>query len=120
MLFDADPESSVVFQQAGSALLCIQFANLGRISLDAPPANIIAEVQGRWAGAVYDRQFNTPDGKPYLFLGRHRVLVKRSTALAGHIAKLAMDNRRIAIADVVADLQEDERGFMPNSLSHLL
>jgi hypothetical protein len=77
-------------------------------------------VQGRWAGTVYDGQFNTPDGKPYLFLGRRRVLVKRSTALAGHIAKLAIDNRRIAIADVVADLREDERGFMPNSLSHLL
>jgi hypothetical protein len=120
MLFDADPESSVGFQQAASALLCIQFADFGRMSFDAPPANITAEVQGRWSGTVYDRKFSTPDGKPYLFLGRHRVLVKRSTALAGHIAKLAMENRRIAIADVAADLQEDERGFTPDAISHLL
>jgi hypothetical protein len=120
MLFDADPESSVGFQQAGPALLCIQFADFGRVSFDAPPANITAEVQGRWSGAVYERQFSTPDGKPYQFLGRHRVLVERSTALAGHIAKLATENRRIAIADVVADLQEDERGFTPDAISHLL
>ena len=74
----------------------------------------------RWTGAVYDRQFSTPDAKPYLFLGRHRVLVKRSTALAGQMAKLATENRRIAIADVVADLQEDERGFTPDAISQLL
>jgi Histidine kinase-, DNA gyrase B-, and HSP90-like ATPase len=120
MLFDADPESSVRFQQAGPALLCFQFADFSRMSFDAPPANIIAQVQGRWSGAVYERQFSTPDGKPYLFLGRHRVLVQRSTALAGHIANLATENRRIAIADVVADLQEDERGFTPDAISHLL
>jgi hypothetical protein len=120
MLFDADPDSSVHFLKADPALLCIQSADFGRMSFDTEPKNILAEVQGRWTGAVYERMFDMPDGKPYAFLGRHRVLVKRSTALATHIAKLAIENRKTAIANVVADLQEDERGFTPSAIAHLL
>lgn len=120
MLFDADPDSSVHFFKAEQALLCIQSMNFGRMSFDTAPKNILAEVQGRWTGTVYERMFDAPDGKPYAFLGRHRVLVKRSTALAAHLAKLAADSRKSAIANVVADLQEDERGFTPSTIAHLL
>lgn len=121
MLFDADPDSSVWFQ-LGSHLghLCIQFADFGRMSFNAPPRNILAQVQGRWTGAVYSRQFTTPHGKPYLFLGRHRVLVASSSALAAHIGELAAENRRLGVSDLIAALKEDEQGYTPAIVTHLL
>jgi hypothetical protein len=78
------------------------------------------EVQGRWAGTIYVRQFTTPNGKPYLFLGRHRVLVTDSSTLAIHIEKLAKENRKVALATLVANLLENERGFTPAAIAHLV
>jgi hypothetical protein len=120
MLFDVDPHSSVRFQSINSLVLCIQFSDFGRMSFDAPPTNILAQVQGRWTGAIYARQFTTPNGKPYLFLGRHRVLVAKSSGLANHITELAAENRKLAIANLLADLQEDEQGYTPGAVAHLL
>jgi Histidine kinase-, DNA gyrase B-, and HSP90-like ATPase len=121
MMFDADPESSVRFH-ANSQLgfLCVQNSKIDRMSLDAPPKNILAEVQGRWSGAIYSRQFTTPVSKPYLFLGRHRVLVARSSTLASHIEKLSAENRKLEIASLIADLKEDEQGFTSEAVSRLL
>jgi hypothetical protein len=121
MLFDADPDSSVLFQPVNPlGLLCIQFADFGRMSFDAPPTNILAQVQGRWTGAVYARHFTTPHGKPYLFLGRYRVLVAKSSALATRVAELAVENRKLEIASLIADLQEDEQGYTPATVAHFL
>ncbi len=121
MLFDADPDSSVRFQSLdGLGLICIQFADLRRVSFDTPPVNILAQVQGRWSGTVYAREFTTPQDKPYLFLGRHRVLAAKSSVLARHIAELAAENRTLGIANLVADLKEDEEGYTPRSVAHLL
>jgi hypothetical protein len=121
MLFDADPDSSVGFQRIdGLGVLCIQFAHLGRISFDKPPSNILAEVLGRWSGAIYERQFATPHGKPYQFLGRYRVLVAKSSPLANHVAELAAENRMLGIANLIADLQEDEQGYTPSTVTDFL
>lgn len=121
MLFDADPDSSVLFGSSDQfGLLCVQTADFARMSFDAPPKNILADVTGRWSGAVYSRQFITPSGKPYLFLGRHRVLVARSSALAAHIVELAASNRKLKIADLIVDLKEDEQGYTPSAIAHLL
>ena len=120
MLFDADPESSVRFVAANSVLFAIQFADFARMSFDTPPSNILAQVQGKWTGAVYEREFTTPNGRPYAFLGRHRVLVAKATALADHVRKLAAENRTLAIANLVADLREDAEGFTPNAVAHLM
>lgn len=120
MLFDADPDSSVRFQASALGPLCIQFSNFSRMSFEAPPTNILAEVQGKWTGAIYARQFTTPRGKPYLFLGRHRVLVAKSSGLANHIAELAAENRKLGIANLIADLQEDEQGYTPGTVARFL
>jgi len=121
MLFDANSESSVRFERVDKVgLLCIQFSDLSHLSFDAPPTNILAEVSGRWAGAVYVRQFTTPYGKPYLFLGRSRVLVANSSVLAIHIAQLAAKRKKLTISNLVTDLKEDEQGYTPPAIRHLL
>ncbi|HEX5338916.1 MAG TPA: hypothetical protein VFW53_10815, partial [Gallionella sp.] len=121
MLFDADPESSVRFVELpGFGPLCIQEMSLERASFSTAPSNILTEVQGSWSGAIYLRSFNTPDGKPYLFLGRHRVLVERSSRLAQHLQELVAAGRRMRVAQTIAHLQEDEQGYMPEDIKDLL
>lgn len=121
MLFDADPESSVTFvDHAPFGSLCIQAMSLERATFNAAPANILAEVQGRWSGAVYLRTFRTPTGKPYLFLGRHRVLVESSSPLSQHLHELVATGRRMRLAETIAHLQEDEAGYTPVAISALL
>lgn len=121
MLFDADPESSVRF--VGHSIygqLCIQAMRLERASFNTAPSNIMTEIQGRWTGTIYLRTFNTPNGKPYLFLGRHRVLVERSSRLAQHLQELVAGGRRMRVAQTIAHLQEDEQGYMPEEIRDLL
>ena len=61
MLFDADPDSSVgFFTFAPFGPLCIQSMSLDRMRFDAAPTNVLAGIQGRWAGAIYLRSFRTP------------------------------------------------------------
>lgn len=121
MLFDADPESSVRFVRLPSfGPLCIQEMSLERASFSTAPSNILTEVQGTWSGAIYLRSFDTPDGKPYLFLGRHRVLVERSSRLAQHLQELVAAGRRMRVAQTIAYLQEDEQGYMLEEIKDLL
>ncbi|MFH0134020.1 ATP-binding protein [Variovorax sp. VaC1] len=121
MLFDADPESSVRFINIPSFdSLCIQVMKLERARFNTPPENILAQVQGRWSGAIYLRAFNTPDATPYLFLGRYRVLIERSSRLAQHLQELMDAGKRTRLAEVIADLKEAEAGYPPAAIVDLL
>lgn len=121
MLFDADPESSVRFvPYASVAFICIQAMSLERVRFNEGQGSILAQVKGRWSGAIYLRTFRRPDDKPYLFLGRHRVLVESSSRLAQHLRELVASGRRICLAETIAHLREDEQGYTPAEIGHLL
>ncbi|MNS33661.1 hypothetical protein D3C71_753510 [compost metagenome] len=107
-LFDNDPDSTVSFpfSDANQPLLV---ARPDRIDLSKPPESL-AKVQGRWTGDLYLREFEAPDGKPYVFLGRHRILIKRRSRLGDHLAALARGGRFAKISDFVAELAEDDLG----------
>ena len=62
----------------------------------------------------------TPEGRPYVFLGRHRVLVKNASPLQLHLDNLKSRGQLIRIADTIAHLKNDEAGFGPDALSGLL
>ncbi len=120
MLFDADPDSSVLYLPAAQfGHLCLQVVQLERVDT-CQPGKVLSEVRGRWSGTLYLRDFETPNGKPYAFLGRHRVLISRSSALATHCQDLADSGRRARLAGLVADLLEDEQGYTPPSVADLL
>ena len=69
---------------------------------------------------MYWREFQTPDNKSYLFLGRHRVLIKPGSLLQAHLKSLADEKRFAAIATVINLLKEDEAGYKPPSLANIL
>jgi hypothetical protein len=98
----------------------MQRSNLGTVTLDPKQHRIIAKVQGRWTGAVYERDFELPNDKPYLLLGRHRVLIQTSSRLHDVVASLAGLKRFSKIAELVYDLGKDAEGFTPDSLRDVL
>jgi hypothetical protein len=126
MLFDADPQSTIFMVDANIPRLgkgvsvCVQRVNLANICFDVMLHGILAEVRGRWSGAVYVRDFDRMDGKPYAFLGRYRVVVKRSSRLHEHLHELKVAGRLARIATLVHDLTEDDAGFTPKSVYALL
>lgn len=126
MLFDADPKSTIFMLETkvpglgNNASVSIQRVNLSNITFDTAFHGILAEVRGRWTGAVYIRDFDRPDGKPYAFLGRYRVVVKRSSRLHAHLHELKEAGRLARIAMFVHDLTEDDVGFTPKSVAALL
>jgi hypothetical protein len=126
MLFDADPDSAVEMRDissihwGGAITVCVQRLSLQNLQLDPQRHNILVEVSGRWSGAVYVRNFSRPDGKPYVFLGRYRVLVHYSSPLHNHLQSLKASGRLIKIATLIADLLEDDQGYSPTSLTGLL
>ncbi|PBB57963.1 ATP-binding protein [Mesorhizobium loti] len=120
MLFDADPDGTVLFIPAAQiGHVCIQLVQLERVDA-SQPGNVLAEVRGRWTGAIYLRDFEAPAGRPYAFLGRHRVLIKRSSKLSVHFQDLVQSGRHAKLADLIADLQEDQAGYPPASVAPLL
>ncbi|WP_454830934.1 HD domain-containing protein [Pseudoxanthomonas wuyuanensis] len=125
MLFDADPLSAiqvveVPFDHVGRCRLVMQRCNLGNVVLDPSQHRIIAKVQGRWTGAVYERTFHLPDDKPYLLLGRHRVLIQAGSRLHGIVSGLARLKRFSKLAELVDDLRKDAEGFTPATLKNVL
>ncbi|SDC49394.1 HD domain-containing protein [Paraburkholderia lycopersici] len=121
MLFDNDSTSTVNVVPAAQGLdACVLSVDLERVNFEEPPADVIAEIRGPWTGAIYWREFSTPDAKPYVFLGRHRVLVQRGSELQAHLQALADAGRFSALADTVNLLKEDEAGHQPPTLTHLL
>lgn len=121
MLFDCDPDSSVRFvDHAPFSPLCIQAISLEGVNFKTSPSGILAQVQGAWSGAIYVRSFETPNGRPYLFLGRFRVLVESSSRLCQHLRELVVSGRRMQLAETIAHLKEDEAGYTPEAVRHLL
>lgn len=121
MLFDADPDSSVMFASVYPVGdVCVMTASLDRMNFQSSPAGILAELHGRWAGAIYLRAFKTPDSKPYVFLGRGRVLIERSSKLSGHLKTLIDDGRLMSAVEVIVGLKDDEEGYPPEALAEYL
>lgn len=129
MLFDCDPESSVEIVPVGvtinpttlvNVLMPIQKINLASVQFAGGAQGILANVTGKWSGAIYYRSFENPKGRPYLFLGRQRVLVKRSSPLSLYLEDLKRQSRFTKMADMVALLKQDEAGYPPSELSGLL
>ena len=122
MLFDADPESTVEFfslPELPGGQICIQRMTLENVRFGVAPEGILAMVQGRWTGAIYVRQFATPNGRPYVFLGRHRVLIQKLSRLRSYLEGLKSEGRLIKLADTIALLKEDEAGFTPIGIADL-
>ena len=132
MLFDADPKSTVFMPDVllhelipGSRIchgvsVCLQRINLANIVFDAALHDIVTTVFGRWTGTVYARDFDLPDNKPYAFLGRHRVLVKRASPLYEHLQELKDSGRLSRIAMLIHDLTEVDAGYTPQSVVRFL
>ncbi len=122
MLFDCDPESSVEFFSLpglAGGQICIQRITLENVRFGDAPEGILATVQGRWTGAIYVREFATPNGRPYVFLGRGRVLIQKSSLLRSYLEDLKSEGRLIKLADTIALLKEDESGFTPAAIAGL-
>jgi hypothetical protein len=126
MLFDCDPDSTVEFFKAlllagkPAVDICIQRISLGNVRFTGTSEGILAEVRGRWSGTIYLRNFGTPNGKPYAFLGRHRILVQKTSRLRSYLEGLKNEGRLIKLAETVALLKDDEAGFTPAALADML
>lgn len=123
MLFDCDPESTVEFAVIPgpqSATVPIQRIKLENVRFSDGPQRILGEVQGRWTGAIYIREFATPNGRPYVFLGRHRVLVESTSRLRVFLEDLKRQARLTKMADTVALLKQDEAGYSAKELASIL
>lgn len=126
MLFDADPASTVQtvalpLGPGGSNIhILMQRWCLQNLTLDSGEHQIIAQVQGRWTGAMYSRDFENPLGAPYIFLGRHRVVIKRGSKLHEHCCALAEQKRLSKLADLIDDLQLHSQGFDPEAVRALV
>ena len=126
MLFDSDPCSTVEFEKISIAgwpeegAVLLQRLSLANLQLNPMNHQILTKVHGRWSGAIYMRNFARPDGKPYVFLGRYRVLVNGGSPLHDHLAGLSARGRLVKIASLISDLQEDDVGFTPKSLVGLI
>jgi hypothetical protein len=123
MLFDCDPGSTVEFVailQPIVAQIPIQRITLENVRFTDGPQRILGEVQGRWSGAIYVREFTTPNRRPYVFLGRSRVLVEATSPLKSYLEDLKGQARLIKMADTIALLKHDEAGYPPKELSGLL
>lgn len=120
MLFDCDPESSVEFVAIPgppTAQLPIQRITLEKVRFTDGPQRILGEVRGKWSGAIYVREFTTPNGRPYVFLGRSRVLVEATSRLRSYLEDLKCQARLVKMADTIMLLKQDEAGYPPKELS---
>ncbi|WP_369324413.1 ATP-binding protein [Burkholderia cepacia] len=121
MLFDSTPSAQAsVLSIPGGPDICFLSVRLSEVNYAAPPVDVVAEIRGRWSGTIYWREFQTPDDKPYLFLGRHRVLIKPSSSLHAHLTSLVDGKRFASVATVINLLKEDEAGHRPESLANVL
>jgi len=66
------------------------------------------------------RDFTDPDGKPYVFLGRFRVLIQKASRLRDYLELLKGQGRFMKLAETVALLKEDEAGYAPAEIADLL
>ncbi|MCG9770563.1 ATP-binding protein [Pseudoalteromonas piscicida] len=121
MLFDNDPLASARVLSINDELeLCLLNIQLGRVNYQDEPTNVLPEIRGRWSGTIYWREFQTPDNKPYLFLGRHRVLIMSGSKLHSYLKELVDGKRFVTIANTVNLLLEDEAGHSPDALDEYI
>lgn len=120
MLFDNDPSAKASVLSWNQMDLCLLSVRLGGVNYKEAPVDVVSEIRGPWAGTIYWREFQTPDNKPYLFLGRHRVLIKPDSSLQAHLKPLVDEKRFAAIATVISLLKEDEAGHKPPHLANVL
>ncbi|WP_333873516.1 HD domain-containing protein [Methylobacter sp.] len=121
MLFDNDPSAKAsILSLNGQLDLCMLSVRLRDVDYENPPVKIISDIGGPWAGALYWREFQTPDNKPYLFLGRYRVLVKPGSPLETHLKSLVDEKRFATVSSIINLLKEDEAGHKPSSLENIL
>jgi hypothetical protein len=121
MLFDGDANSTVEFFPAGPIPnVCTQRVSLANVGYSGGNKETLGNVQGKWSGTIYLRQFTAPKNKPYVFLGRSRVLIQASSKLAAHFRNLKDDGRLIQLAETISLLKEDEDGFPSEKLASLL
>jgi len=74
---------------------------------------IIANVSGRWSGTLYEREiisFNDKD--MFIFLGRHRLILKKECRLANIVKKHADEGKLFAISELAAKLNELNNGHI--------
>ncbi|KKO66122.1 Chaperone protein HtpG [Janthinobacterium sp. KBS0711] len=126
MLFDADPTSMVqtvalpIGPGGSNVHLLMQRWRLQNLTLDPDEHQIIAQVQGRWAGALYSRNFESSLGVPYIFLGRSRVIIRSGSKLHVHCSALVEQKRLIKLAELVDDLQLHSQGFASEAVRALV
>jgi hypothetical protein len=121
MLFDGDANSTVEFFPAQPIPnVCTQRVSLANVGYSGGNKETLGDVQGKWSGTIYLRQFTAPNNKPYVFLGRSRVLVQTLSKLAVHLRNLKHNGRLIQLAETIALLKEDEDGFQSEKLTSLL
>ena len=69
---------------------------------------------------MYWRDFQTPNQKNYLFLGRSRILIRPRSRLHKHLQSLSNEKRFATISYVINLLAEDAAGHRPPTLADLL
>jgi hypothetical protein len=121
ILFDADGGGSIL---SGNHPVYngvyVQEIALHRIDYQKYPQNLVADVSGQWSGTVYQRDFSETMQKPYVFLGRHRVVVKKGSRLLAHLTDLAARGMKIKLSETIHLLSEDEEGHPSSAMSDLL
>lgn len=121
MLFDNDTSAKAsVLSFRGQIDLCMLSVHLRSVNYVDAPVNVVSGIGGPWAGTLYWKEFQTPDNKPYLFLGRYRILIKPGSSLEAHLKFLVDEKRFAAISSVINLLKEDEAGYKPPSLEKFL
>lgn len=124
MLFDADPRSTVLLfniktQIGQNIILYLQSVTLGNIDYQTRiEENILCSIRGRWSGTIYLRSFQA--NKPFLLLGRHRILIERSSTLAEHLQDLYNDGKLVKLAETIFQLSEVEEGYCSEEIRQFL
>jgi hypothetical protein len=117
MLFDCDPESSIDFITLRDSInFCIQTINIASIDPNLKNEYIYDGVSGQWTGTIYLKCFSNPTGYPFIFLGRHRVLIEKNTKLSRIITELHSQKRFRKLAYIINLLNEAEQGFLSEEL----
>lgn len=121
MLFDNDLSGSAfVVTLNGKIDLYILSVFLGNVNYNNTQQSVVSNITGRWSGSIYWRDFQTPNNKPYIFLGRHRVLIKSGSPLHAHLKYLIDEKRLVDTANIITLLKEDEAGYSHPSLLKIL
>lgn len=120
-LFDNAPGAPVnIVRIPGNIDLCFLMIRLSSVVYQGDAVDVVPTIRGPWSGSVYWRAFQDPDNKSYLFMGRHRVLIRPGTRLERHFRELVDAKKFATIAAEVHLLQEDAAGHKSAQLAPYL